>query len=796
MRTAGEKLEAGSRVDKLRKKMLTMPEICIERGRLMTQSYRETEPEPAVVRRAKALRKILAEMSIGIDDGELIVGRGSSKQRGGILTPELTSKWYLEEMDLLSARGIDRFAPIGDADKLEMMEFLPYWQGKSLIDRWRAGIPEDILKLNNLVQGGGAYCGNNQYYGHSSADYDRVLHKGLNGLKEEARAAMMKINMADPRQFQKYHFLQAVEITLEAAAAFAARYAALAAKMAAGQTDRDSRAELEKIAGICSRVPAGPASSFHEALQSVWFAYLVLMIEGPGPGNGFGRVDQYLYPFYKKDLEEGKITRDEARELIELLYIKTNGLVIPYPTETATFYAGFTLGANITLGGLTQDGRDAVNELSYLFLEAEREVALNSEDIIVRIHKKTPQAFVVKACETAIALGGKIKFLSDETTMLQLLKDGKPVEYARNYIITGCNSPSVPGRSLDLPGGMVNLPLLLELALHNGVCRLTGKLIGPQSGDPRKFGSYEEVWQAYRRQVEALMPVGLLFRNVDKQLFAEYAPMPFQSSLFYDCIEKGLDITAGGTAPYLSFAVSLAGIPNVADSLAAIKKAVFEDKKISMARLIDALDKNFDGEEEILHILAGAPKFGNDMAYVDSIADEVIGLGSGEAGKVKGFAGAVSNCAAGTVTANIPLGAVVGALPDGRKAGQPLAEGGISPHQGRNTSGPAATLMSVARLDHAKITNGSVLNMRFSPDALQDAGKIKKFAAMIRTFCETGGGLVQFNIVSTATLREAQKEPEKYKDLLVRVATYSAYFVELSSELQNDIIQRMEFQQV
>ncbi|MBP2652800.1 MAG: pyruvate formate-lyase [Firmicutes bacterium] len=783
------------RIKNLREKMLTTPEICVERGYLMTESYKETEGQPEAIRRAKALAKILKEMTIGIANDELIVGRGSSKQRGGLLTPELTSGWYLEEMELLSTRNVDRFAPIPKEAQEKMQEFLPYWKGKSLIDKWTARIPENLLKLNNVVQGGAAFCGNNQYYGHSSADYEIIINKGLNGIKEEVDEEIAKLNLADVSEFEKYQYLSAVKITLEAAAAFAERYAKLAKDMAAKETNATRKAELELIAETCKRVPANPARTFYEALQSMWITYLVLIIEAPGPGNGFVRADQYLYPLYKKDVEAGTITPDLARELIQLFYIKTNGLVIPYPTPMASFFAGFTLGANIVLGGLTADGKDAVNELSYLFLEAEKEVALNSEDIIVRIHKKTPDAFVMKACEVAKALSGKVKFLSDETTIQQLLKDGKPIDLARCYGITGCNSPTVAGHSLDIPGGMVNMPLLLELALNNGVSRIIGEQVGPQTGDARNFKTYEELWAAFQKQVETLMPVALMFRNVDKQLFAEFAPIPFQSSLYYDCIKNGRDACNGGT-PYSTYAVSLAGTPNVGDSLAAIKKAVFEDKKLTMARVLDALAKNFEGEEEVLHILSSAPKFGNDNEYVDAIVNDVISMASKEVGKVKGFAGSVSNCAAGTVTANIPLGFVVGALPDGRKAGQPIAEGGISPHQGRNVAGPTATMMSVAKLDHTKITNGSVLNMRFSPDALKDGQKLRKFASLIRTYCETGGFLIQFNIVSTDTLKEAQKHPEQYKDLLVRVATYSAYFVELSPELQNDIIARMQFEEV
>ncbi|WP_258359133.1 glycyl radical protein [Moorella sulfitireducens] len=784
------------KIKKLRETMLTPPEICVERAYLMTEAYKESEGEPEVIRRAKALDKILREITIGIEDGELIVGRGTSKKRGGIIAPEINSRWYLEEMETLSTRPWDRFAPMTEAEKETLRQCLPYWKGKALYDRWCARIPKDLLKLHGIVQFGGAYCANNQYYGHNSIDYEIVLSKGINGIQKEIEDKLAGLNMAVLEDVEKYHFLTAMNIELEATKYFARRYAALAASMAERTPDPGRKSELQKIAAICSRVPENPARTFHEALQSIWFMYLAIMMESPGPGLGFLRIDQYLYPYYKKDIEEGILTKEDALELLALLYIKVNGIVIPYPMEAAKVFGGFTLTANFTLGGLTRDGRDAVNELSYLFLEAEKEVALNSEDIIIRVHKKTPDAFVMKACEVARALRGKLKFVGDETVIQQLLHDGKPIEYARNYAITGCNSPTVPGYSLDLPGGLTNIPLMLELALNDGRSRVTGEQIGPRTGDPRNFKSYQEVWEAFKKQVEALIPACLLFRNVDKQLFAEFLPSPIQSALYHACIEKGRDVINGGTAPYITTAISLGGIPNVGDSLAAIKKLVFEEKKISMARLIDALDNNFEGYEDTWRLLQGAPKFGNNDDYVDSIVNEVILLLSNEVGKFKGFAGAVSNVALATITANIPMGFMVGALPDGRKAGEPVADGGISPHRGRNISGPTATLMSVAKLDHIRATNGSVLNMKFNPDTLKDEVKMRKFVSMIRTYLEAGGFFVQFNIVGSNTLREAQKNPEKYRDLLVRVATYSAYFVELSTELQDDIIARMEFREV
>jgi formate C-acetyltransferase len=402
----------------------------------------------------------------------------------------------------------------------------------------------------------------------------------------------------------------------------------------------------------------------------------------------------------------------------------------------------------------------------------------------------------MKACDIARKMKGKIKFVSDETIIKQLLKDGKPIAFARDYAVTGCFIRTVPGISFDPGGDFINLPMILELALNNGVSRVTGEQLGPKTGDPRKFETYEEVWNAYTKQVEYLTRNVVIANNLNRQLFAQYLPTPLQSALFSGCIEKGLDITEGGTNPYSTLGMWITGIPNVGDSLATLKTLIFDDKKITMKQLIDALDKNFEGEDKILYFINMAPKFGNDVDSVDYIVNDVLVNICNEFAMYEGFGGFKYTAAGGSVIANMPLGKVVGALPDGRLAGLPLSDGGISPYHGRNTSGPTATMRSVAKLDLIKTSGGNVLNMRFSPDSLSNESKMKKFALMIRKFCETGGDLVQFNIIDNATLIEAQKHPENYRDLLVRVATYSAYFVDLPFEQQNDIIARTEFGEV
>jgi formate C-acetyltransferase len=785
-----------SRVKNLREKVINaVPEVCLERALLMTESYKETEGQPEVIRRAKVLHKILSEMTIDIDEGALIVGKATSKVRGGPLLPEIQWGWYLEEMDTISTRDWDRFAPLTKDDKEKMEQFLPYWKGKSLYDRWHAMCPEYALKLVNVINSASGFCIINANLAHIGID-GTVLSKGLKGIGKEVERELEKLNLANERDFEKYLFLKAVSIALEAVPIFANRYSELAKSLASEERNIQRKVELDRIAEICTWVPANPPRSFYEALQSVWFIYIALMIEAWGYGIGFGRPDQYLYPYYKNDIEKGIMTKEEARELIELLYIKLNGLLTPQGSEAVKTFAGFAIWANIALGGIAKNGMDAVNELTYLFLDAEENVRLMSEDLIIRVHRDNPDTYVMRAVEVLKTLKGKFKFVSDEMTIQQLIRDGKPEEYARDYIMAGCVTPTIPGFSHDIPGGPLNLPLMLELALNNGVWRLTGEQIGPKTGDPRKFNSYEEVWNAYKKQVEAAIPVAVMLRNADRKLYAEFCPTPFQSAIYPSCIKRGIDITKGGTAPYASQAMMVVGTPNVGDSLAAIKKAVFEDRKLSIERLVAALDNNFEREEEVLHLLEGCPKFGNDDDYVDSIVCDIVDHFSNEIRKYESLPGIAGNAAALALTSNIPLGQIVGALPDGRKAGAPFADGGISPCQGKNISGPTSTMRSVAKIDHVKLSGGCVLNMRFNPDVVENESKRRKFVSLIKAFFATGGSFVQFNIVDTETLRDAQRNPAKYRDLLVRVSTYSAYFVELSKELQEDIIARMEIQGV
>ncbi len=784
-----------ARVAKCAERIFTMPEICVERERYYTKSYKETEGEPASLRQAKAFAETLDHMSVRIDEGELIVGCPCSKARGGAVLPELNAQWLQEELDDMSERQWDRFQPPSPQEREELTALLPYWKGKSAYDRWEKRVPQTILDMHQSGFIGGVTFSNNGFYPcHVAVDYGMVLQQGLQARYEEALKRRDGLDLFLIENLEKYHYYNAMSISLDAVRRFSLRYAALAEEMARQESDPVRKAELYEIARICAKVPWQRAETFREAVQSVYMTWVVLIIESWGHGMTLGRPDQYLLDYYRRDLEAGRITREEAQELLELWFVKVNGTVTLDDHNTATCFAGFPQAVNITLGGVDQEGNCAVNELTYLLMDAEEKIGMTAEDLVIRVSENSPREYLLSAVRLAKALKGKLKFVSDPVAIAQLLADGYRLDAARDYIITGCNSPSIPGVSLDVPGGLFNLAFMLELALNNGVSRMTGKQVGLPTGDPRKFTTYEQVWDAFCMQTRHFLGAAALMTNADRAVFAEYLPIPLQSALFHGPMECGKDLFNGGTGRYSRQSISIAGAPNVGDGLAALKKVVFEDKKLTMGQVIDALDANFEGYDSVRHLLKKAPKFGNGIPYVDQIVDRALVFSSDVLHSYLGECGTPLITAAATITANVPLGYGVGALPGGRLAGTPIAEGGISPHQGRNQSGPTATMRSVAGLTHTKLTNGSVLNMRFDPDVLKNDSGMKKFTDLLRTYLLGGGFFVQFNIIDTETLREAQKHPDRYRDLLVRVATYSAYFVELSSEMQEDIINRIEFQ--
>ena len=783
-------MTAEERIQLLKKAIRIEPEFCIERARLYMEAHKETTNLPPALRRAKIMEKIMTERSALIYDEELLVSNPTSKRVAAPILAEIAWKWYIEKEpnsppgDLIDVEG-----GLTDDEKIKFREILKYWDGKCLRDQWLAVVPNEYRELENLAwmqSSGNPSAG--YYLAHCIPDYEKVLKKGIRGIMNEVDERLKELDPVQLDNMDAITFLKAMKISLSSVIVWAQHLSEEAARQAKSCSDPERKAEFEKIAYICNKVPAEPAETFYEALQSVWIIYIAIMQESWGPGVGFGRMDQYLYPYYRKDIDSGEITQDKVKELLAMLYLKLNELVNPFPVGKST--AGTLSG--ITIGGESRDGTQATEELAMLFLEAEDMVSM-IEDLVVRIHHSCSDAFLYRACQLATSVRGKVKFLCDETVYKQQLNMGRTYAMAREYAATGCFIHTIPGKSHDPGSDAQNLPMMLELALNNGVTRLFHKKIGAETGDPRNFKSYEELWEAYKTQVATVVPQSLIGVSYFQRIWATQFPSPMMSALFDGCIERGRDVVNGGTAPYSSVGLWVTGTVNVGDSLAAVKKVVFDDKKITMAQLIDALDNNFEGAEDILYLLKKAPKFGNDIDYVDNIVNDVICNLADELEKIKGYAGRKFMMAAATIGYNQAFGFFLGASPDGRRAHEALGEGGISPHQGRNTSGATATTRSVAKLNLVRSAGGNVLNMKFDPSSVDSSTKMMNFVNFLRTFASTGGDVIQFNMVSNEMLLDAQKHPEKYKDLLVRVATYSAYFVDLDPMAQQEIIDRTSF---
>lgn len=783
------------RVKKLREPVLSAPEVCVERAMYMTQSYMQTEGEETVIRRGKALAYILDHMTVAIHDGELLVGETTSKRRGAFIMPEIQWKWYLDEMDRMSERSWDRCQPIGEFERENMKKYLPYWEDKCTWDKVRKIWDEKVLHTCGDIFTTHTSSMSGQHFGHIAFDYPRALSRGFRDIIEEANRFLEKLPITMEEQ-KRHNELKAGVIALEGVIRFANRYSELAREMAQSEQDAERKAELLEIARVCAKVPEFAPESFYEACQAVLFIFLAHRIEAYAPGVGLGRVDQYLYDYYQKDIAEGKLSKEQAVEYLEMILIKMNDLACLMSEETGDSLSGFPTLAGITIGGVKPDGTDAVNDLTYLLLAAENNVRLAAEEVVCRINRVNSDEFITDVCRLAIDMKGKIKFAGDDAAIKQLMKDGKPLEVARDYVVLGCATPTVPGKSLDITAGAFNIAMVLELALNNGKSRLSGKQLGPETGDPKQFKSMDEVWNAFKAQVESGFELAISSRNADRRIYAENVPAPYHTMMIGPCFETGYDIVDIGEKMWATEAHGLTGAPNVGDSLAAIQKYVFDEKKYTMAEVIDALDADFEGYEKMRSDFLSAPKFGNDNEYVDHYVEDILEWCDDIVSRYRGIGGTkhTLSCMAGT--GNIGLGMGVGALPDGRKAGTPLSEGGISPTQGMNTSGPTASMNSVGKLDHTHITGGEVYNMRFNPGAVDSEEKLHKFVMMLRTYCEMGGYHVQFNFLSADTLRDAQKNPDKYRDLLVRVATYSAFFVELSRVVQDGIIEKTEFMDV
>lgn len=768
--------------------------INVERARLLTESLRKTEGQPLVLRWGKAMAHILKNVSIHIDENELVVGSAGPPGRYAVFFPELEELFFSQEV-----RPTEPGSPLlltEEDVKAINDELRPYWEGRQYHKAFVNALPEDTRSIveRYFIITPTATARSCLAWNH---DYEKVLDRGVKGIRQEAEQRLASLDPLNPKdKIEKEPFLKAVLLVCDGIVEFANRYARLARSMAEGTSDPVRREELLKIATVCERVPENPARTFHEAVQSQWFIQTVSRLEQRIGGTvGNGRIDQYFYPYYKKDTEEGRITKDRALELLECLWIGMAKNVEIYATPGNFSYTdGYAHWEATTIGGKDKDGKDATNELSYLLLESKREFPLNYPDLAARIHAETPEPFLHSIAQTIKEGTGFPKLFFDEEIIPLFLAKGAEVEEANDYCICGCTEAKMLNRDAVTTGcAWVNLGAVVEMTLNDGRVKSYGDgRIGVPTGDPRSFRSYEELWNAFCRQFEHVLRHTFVQQYVADTLKPKFIAAPMSSMLHDLCMRESRDMHDGPIpgALYLGFIDTL-GFATAIDSLAAIRKLVFDDKKLTMDELVGALHANFEGKEAIRQMCLHAPKYGNNEPYADRIGRDIEEFGVKLTRRYKSAFGGELDIRYVTITAHVPFGAILGATPDGRKAGQPVAEG-VSPSQGADRNGPTASLISISktRASGYKERAARLLNMKLSPSAVAGIEGTRKLMSLIRTACDLKMWHLQFNIINRDTLIAAKEDPEKYRDLLVRVAGYSAYFVDLSPQLQDEIIHR------
>lgn len=768
------------------------PQISTERAEIWTESYKKTEGEPVAIRAAKAFRDTCEQIGCYIFDGELIVGAVGEFFKCGILTPEFSWIWVDQEMDHFSDRPQDPYIMTEEQRKFVREKIFPYWKGKSLEEAFLARLPEETAKI--CVDTGIADSDSKwrQAVGEVTPDYqDQLFPKGFGGIKREAEEKLAALDYTTKDSQEKRDFYRSIILVCEGIITIAHRYAAKAREMAAAETDDVRKAELLRIAENCDYVPENPPRTFYEAIQFVWFTqWGGIISENPLSLNP-GRFDQYMYPFYQADLDAGRITEDEAQELIEALWIKYSTWVWTISSNTAGYFAGYNQFQNLTVGGRKSDGTDGTNAISYMALKATEEVKTHQPGLSVRLSQTAPQKFV-DAVTHLIAQGtGFPAVHSDECGYKMLLNNGFPPKVALDWNNCGCVVPHNRKASEWTAAANLNFGTALECALNQGVQRLTGKKVGLDEKPATEFKSYEEVEQAYYRQLANIVKHTAIATVEAQRLHEVMVPRPFLSACHEHCLESGHDLANGGGEYNVGPVMTGIGLGCMSDALAVIKKLVFEEKKTTMEELLKALDANWEGYEELHMMAKNCPKFGNDDEYVDSIANRMSNFYYEQVHSYLDCNGKPFLSAFMGISNYIPTGRVVGATPDGRKAGEPLTEG-VSPYAGNDKSTPLAALRSAAKINHDIHSGGTLLNMRLGQELVSTKRGQANLGALLQSYFAMGAFHTQINCVSNETLRDAQDHPENYKDLLVRVAGYSTQWVNLSKEMQEAIIARNE----
>jgi formate C-acetyltransferase len=778
------------RVARLRQASLeTKPWLSLERAQLMTEFYRQAGPLSPPVLRASALQYVLERRSIYIGAEELIVGERGPRPKGTPTYPELCCH-TMEDFEILDTREKISYCVDDEARRIQREEIIPYWKGCSMRDCIFA---EMTPEWKNAYESG-VYTEfmEQRAPGHTVLG-DVIYRKGLLDLKRDVAESVARLDfLNDPQAYDKQQQLRAMAIAADAVIRFAERHAEKAEEMAAAESDPLRKADLERIAAVCRRVPAHAPRDFWEALQAYWFTHLSVITElNTWDSFNPGHLDQNLYPFYQRDLDRGTLTREQARELLQCFWVKFNNQPAPPKVGVTAAESGtYTDFCNINTGGLKPDGSCGVSELSYLVLEVIDEMRLLQPSSNLQLSKKNPDRFLKRGLEIVRKGWGQPSIFNADMVVEELLRQGKSIEDARAGGTSGCVETGAFGKEAYILTGYFNLPKVLEIALHNGRDPRTGKMVGIESGDPLSFRTYEDLAAAFRKQLHYLIEVKIRGNNVIERLYSRNMPAPYLSLLVDDCIAKGGDYNGGG--PRYNSAYIMGVAPGTCtDSLAAIKYHVFERKNLSMADLLAALRDNFEGHEKTrLMLWNKTPKYGNDDAYADAILAQVFDMFFDEINGRPNTKGGQYRVNYLSTTCHVYFGSVTGATPDGRRAWEPLSDG-ISPVQGTDRKGPTAVIQSAAKMDHAR-TGGTLLNQKFTPKIVEGEEGIDHMAHLVRSYFKLDGHHIQFNVVTAETLREAQARPEQHRDLIVRVAGYSDYFCDLTPALQNEIIARTE----
>ncbi|MEG0292066.1 MAG: pyruvate formate lyase family protein [Anaerovoracaceae bacterium] len=778
------------RIERLRQNYVnSKPSICTERARIYTESHKRTEGQPVAIRKAQAFYDFCNEFDIKIFDDELIVGTAGKFRRSGILTPEFSWKWVSKEMEMFDKRPQDPYEMTDEQREFVKAEIFPYWEGKSLEEHFLAILPEETKKIavdTGIVDNDSKW---RQAVGEITPDYEDVLFpNGFNGKIKEAEECLNNLDFSNPEDYEKIIFYKSTILTSKGIIILAQRYSKLAAEMALKEQDLDRKKELQKIAKVCENVPANPPRSFHEAIQFVWFVQLGGIISENPLALNPGRFDQYMFPYFDKDVNDNVMTKEEGEELVQALWLKFSEWVWTISANTAGYFAGYNQFQNLTIGGKKRDGADGTNLLSYICLDATDQVRTHQPGISVRISSTCPQEFLDKVTDLVSKGTGFPAIHNDQAGTQMLLQAGYEPEDARDWSNCGCVVPHFRKTGQWTAAVNVNFAAALEYALNSGKSRLTNIKMGI-SDNSSEYNSYSEVESAVYDELSNLIHHSVLSTIIAQKLHMQMVPRPFLSTCVDDCMKLGRDLSNKGAHYNVGPVLTGIGLAVVANSLAAIKKLVFEEKQISLKELNKALDNNFVGFEELRRKALAVPKYGNDDDYVDDIARNLANFYYRETRKHKDIFGSKFNSAFMGISNYIPTGRVIGATPCGREAMKPITEG-VSPYAGSDIVSPLAVMKSSAKMNHEVHTGGTLLNLRLSDDMVNSAKGKRDLGNVIRAYFALGAFHVQFNTISTEVLRKAQKNPEEYRDLLVRVAGYSTQFVNLSNEMQEAIIAR------